>query len=68
MDITFNGNPRSVPATTSVQQLLDDACPDASRDSIAVAVNGQVVRRHSWSETPLAAGDEVEVVQVVGGG
>ena len=68
MEITFNGNPRSVATTRSVQQLLDEACPDARPEGIAVAVNGQVVRRHAWSETALAEGDEVEVVQVVGGG
>ncbi len=35
---------------------------------IAVAVNGEVVRRASWPSLTLAAGDEVEVLTAVQGG
>jgi len=35
---------------------------------IAVAVNGTVVRRSAWDSTPLADGDEVEVLTAVQGG
>ena len=35
---------------------------------VAVAVNGQVVRRSAWDSTPLADSDQVEVLTAVQGG
>jgi thiazole synthase len=35
---------------------------------IAVAVNGQVVPRRLWRETPIAPGDDVRLVKAVAGG
>ena len=35
---------------------------------IAVAVAGEVVTRRTWGERRLAAGDQVEVLQVAQGG
>jgi sulfur carrier protein len=35
---------------------------------IAVAVNGEVVRRSEWESTRLADGDQVEVLTAVQGG
>ena len=37
-------------------------------EGVAVALNGEVVHRDRWSETPLTAGDRVEIVRAVGGG
>lgn len=66
MDIVINGTSRQLPDDTSLEraiQLISSA--DAG---IAVAVNGEVVRRASWPETRLAAGDQVEVLTAVQGG
>jgi sulfur carrier protein len=35
---------------------------------VAVAVNGAVVRREAWETTPLAAGDEIEIIKPLQGG
>jgi sulfur carrier protein len=35
---------------------------------VAAALNGEVVRRPDWPQTPLADGDEIEVVTAVQGG
>jgi sulfur carrier protein len=35
---------------------------------VAVAVNGEVVRRGVWASTPLADGDVVEIVSAAAGG
>ncbi|TMF03114.1 MAG: sulfur carrier protein ThiS, partial [Chloroflexi bacterium] len=35
---------------------------------VAVAINGEVLPRDSWSQTEVRAGDTVEVVRAVGGG
>lgn len=37
-------------------------------EGVAVALNGEVVHRDRWPETPLVPGDRVEIVQAVGGG
>lgn len=35
---------------------------------IAVAINGSVVPRSAWAETPLSDGDDVEIVKIMQGG
>jgi sulfur carrier protein len=35
---------------------------------VAVAVNGEIVRRGVWATTPLADGDVVEIVSAAAGG
>jgi sulfur carrier protein len=66
MKVIVNGNPAELPdgATAAEAVLL---LTDAVR-GIAVAVNGAVVRRAAWDSTPLADGDQVEVLTAVQGG
>ena len=66
MIITINGQPAELAdgATTDAAVRL---LTSASR-GIAVAVNGEVVRRAAWESTPLAEGDHVEVLTAVQGG
>ncbi len=69
MNLTVNGEPRSVPsagATLSVRQLLT-ALGLADR-RVAVELNERIVKRATYDDTPVAEGDVVEVVQFVGGG
>jgi sulfur carrier protein len=40
----------------------------AATTGVAAAVNGEVVRRGSWSDTPVRDGDLVEVITAVQGG
>lgn len=35
---------------------------------IAIAYNGEVLRRDEWAEVTLSDGDSIEVVRAVGGG
>lgn len=50
----------------SVRALIDSLLP--SDKGIAVAINGEVVRKSLWEETLLADNDSVEVVTAVAGG
>jgi sulfur carrier protein len=34
----------------------------------AIALNGEVVRRAQWADTPLANGDTVEIIRAFSGG
>jgi sulfur carrier protein len=66
MNVTINGEPREVPAGTTVEQLVRQV---TSQDKgIAAALNGEVLPRRAWSARPLADRDQVEVVTAVQGG
>jgi thiazole synthase len=64
--LTVNGEPRTLPAPLTVAQLLTQLGYDPRR--VAVEVNCDVVPALRHAEHPLAAGDRVEVVTLVGGG
>src|SRR5947208_10293611 len=66
VQLTINGEARSVPETLSVADLLAQLGYDRRR--IAVEVNRQIVPRPEHGSRRLAAGDEVEIVTLVGGG
>ncbi len=66
IDITINGEPRTVPAGYSVQALLDAL--DIHGDRVAVELNRRIVKRDRWGDTLLDAGAKLEIVHFVGGG
>ncbi len=65
--ICINGEDRRL-AEATVIELLRAEGVDPGRRGVAVAVNGQVVRRSDWPSTPLSAGDAVEIVKPFAGG
>ena len=66
MDLTVNGEQKSVPDGLSVRGLIEHlVLPDGP---VAVERNREIVPRASHAQTPLAAGDVVENVHFVGGG
>jgi sulfur carrier protein len=66
MTITVNGQARDLPDGATAAEAVELLTTAAS--GIAVAVNGQVVRRAAWDSTTLADGDQVEVLTAVQGG
>ena len=64
--IVLNGEPRQVPEGLTVAALL--AHLGVAGDKVAVELNRAIVRRTEWSDTAVAAGAALEVVQFVGGG
>jgi thiamine biosynthesis protein ThiS len=69
MNIVINGEPRdftdlSDPAT--VADLVSTL--NLKGDRVAIEQNGDIVPRPKWAETPLTAGDKLEIVHFVGGG
>ena len=65
--IRLNGQDEVVAAAT-VAALLEEKAVDVAQRGIAVAVNGEVVPRAAWTETPLRSGDRVEIVRARQGG
>jgi sulfur carrier protein len=64
--VTVNGEPREVPADTTVGQVV--ALITELATGVAAAVNGEVVPRRSWPAMLVRDGDRVEVVTAVQGG
>ena len=66
MKISVNGKPHELNGEANVVALLQSLKVKA--EQVAVAINGEVVRRGDWPETSVQAGDTVEIVRAVGGG
>lgn len=66
MRVVINGTPRELGDGATVAAAV--AIVSSAATGLAVAVNGEVVRRAAWTDTALAPGDEVEVVTAVQGG
>ncbi len=66
MTITLNGEPYQLDGPVSVSTLLAALAIDGRR--VAVEHNLVVVRRASFETTMIREGDEVEIVNFVGGG
>ena len=66
MHVQVNGEPREVPAGTTVADLVTDLA--ASGQRFAVEINEELVPRSAHASRLLTAGDRVEVVHAIGGG
>jgi sulfur carrier protein len=64
--IQLNGDPRQVPEGLSLAALIEWL--RLPGDRVAVERNLEIVPRSLWNETPIQAGDRLEVVHLVGGG
>jgi sulfur carrier protein len=65
--IQVNGEARALDVR-DVAELVERLGLGGDRGGIAVAVNGELVRRRAWGERALRPGDEVEIVGAVQGG
>ena len=66
MNITINGERKEFSEGSNVAQLLESIGIDPRK--IAVERNLQLVKRSEYAQTALADGDEIEIVNFVGGG
>ncbi len=64
--IRINGKDSEVATDISVAQLLEDL--ELRPGRVVVEVNAEVLSRDAHGGTHLKQGDEVEIVQFVGGG
>jgi sulfur carrier protein len=64
--IQLNGESRETPEGLTLAALIDWLKLPADR--VAVERNLEIVPRTQWTETPVRAGDRLEVVHFVGGG
>jgi len=66
VNITLNGDPLDVPGPVSVAALLETLAIDARR--VAVEHNLVILKRAVFDQTIVREGDNVEIVNFVGGG
>ena len=66
LQLTVNGESRSLPASATVADLVADLKLDGRK--IAVERNLEIVPRSLYGDTALENGDRIEIVAFVGGG
>jgi sulfur carrier protein len=66
MTVTVNGEPRDLAPGVTLADVVSQVTESAK--GIAAALNGEVVPRRAWPDTPLAEGAQVEIVTAVQGG
>jgi sulfur carrier protein len=66
--VALNGRPARLPDGATVADAVREAGANGEGRGVAVAVNGEVVRRVEWSKTKLESNQSVEVVNAVQGG
>jgi thiamine biosynthesis protein ThiS len=66
IEITLNGERKTLPRLLSVRELLQQLGFDPQR--VATEVNCEIVPRALHAQRHLQAGDAVEIVTLVGGG
>ena len=65
MKIQLNGEKTETSSRTIAELLRETNAPDSG---VAVALNGDVVRRGEWESTALKDNDEIEIIRAVQGG
>ncbi|HEV8635817.1 MAG TPA: sulfur carrier protein ThiS [Chloroflexota bacterium] len=66
MNITVNGKARRLEGNPSVGDYLRRL--GINPLAVAVERNGQIVKRDQFEATPIAEGDRLEIVRMMGGG
>jgi sulfur carrier protein len=68
MTIELNGEHIELRSGVSVADLVERAGADGERRGVAVALDGEVIPRSAWDQTPVSDGQKVEVVGAIQGG
>ena len=66
MQVTVNGEPCELPDNLTLQELLQHL--QLKADRVAVEHNREIVHRDRWASVRVRAGDQLEIVHLVGGG
>ena len=66
IETTINGDLQQIPENLTLLELLRHL--KLSEERVAVERNRQIVKREEWESLRVEAGDQLEIVQFVGGG
>ena len=68
MEIKVNGETRTIETSPTLLEFLQTLNLPSLERGVAVCVNGEVVRKTEWPETPVNPHDELEIVNATQGG
>lgn len=68
MILTINGKNRDVTQSATVEALVLSLGLEAPEGGVAVALNGEVLRRGEWKNQTLKENDKIEIVRATQGG
>lgn len=66
MKLTINGQEKQFDNLASLKSLVQSISRDP--EHVITEVNGAIIKKDRWENTPLKDGDVVELVTLVGGG
>ncbi len=66
MKIQLNGKPAEIKDGMTLKELLEQM--QIKPELVACEVNLQIVRRKDCAERKIAEGDQIEILQMIGGG
>lgn len=66
MELTINGQSQRFAAAMSVAQLLEELGIEVKK--VALERNLEIVPRSTFAQTMLCDGDQIEIVEFIGGG
>ena len=66
IETTINGDPQQIPENLTLLELLRHL--KLSEERVAIERNREIVKREEWESVRVEAGDQLEIVQFVGGG
>ena len=66
IETTINGDSQQIPENLTLLGLLRHL--KLSEERVAIERNRQIIKREEWESVRVEAGDQVEIVQFVGGG
>ena len=67
MRATVNGDMVEIEAPKTIAMLVQEITGSPDQRGVAVARNGEIVRRDAWSQA-VEDGDQIEIVRAVQGG
>ncbi len=66
MQIVVNGEPRQIDAGMTAAQLVE--LLELGGRRLAMEINREILPRSQYGEHQLRSGDQIEIVQAIGGG
>ncbi len=64
--VSVNNQLMEIPQQTALSELINLA--GFGDQMVAVAINGEFVPKHQYSQTVLASNDNIDIVKPIGGG
>ena len=66
MKITLNGKETEIAQSTTLSKLLGDL--KITPQMVACEINSKIIRRTEYPRTRISEGDQIEILQMIGGG